>query len=637
MAFTIPTIFSAIDKVTAPVEKMAKSLGLFGQEADTAMARVDRRFSKLSDGATAFAKKSFLVGAAIVAPLALAANEAIKFEDKMADVAKTTGLSGDGLKKYGDELLTMSGSTRTSIDDLIKISEIGGQLGVLPKDLLGFTDAMDKFNVALGSDFSGGVEEAATQVGKIKSLFAETKGLNIADAITKTGSAINGLGSVGAGTSANITDFTLRMGQLPGALRPTLQDTLALGTYLEEAGLKSEVASGGLTKFLLVAGENIGKFANQMRLTTDKAKELLATKPTEFIKTFATSLNGLKPDQLAQLLGKLGIGTQETIKVLGALGSNIGRVGELQNISSDLFEKGTGLLDEYAKKNGTTAAELDKMKNNLQVIGILLGNELLPLISKALKYILPFIKGVISWVKENKALAGTLVTIVALIGGFVLAVSAISGIVAIAAEAVLAWSAITKAYIAVQWALNAAITANPIGLVIVAIAALIALVAIIIVKYDEWGAALNAVLAIFLPGLALIIGLVMTFIRNWDRITEAFKSKGIVAGIMAIGTTLLDVVLMPLQQILEIISKVTGFDWASDAAKGVEQFRRDLGVTMEGDTKQAINPEAERQKNYVELIDKKQQNIAMTINDKTGRATMESDNNIFMPKLTSTQ
>jgi hypothetical protein len=137
--------------------------------------------------------------------------------------------------------------------------------------------------------------------------------------------------------------------------------------------------------------------------------------------------------------------------------------------------------------------------------------------------------------------------------------------------------------------------------------------------------------------LALMIGLVMSFIKNWDRITEAFKSKGIVAGLMAIGTTLLDVVLMPLQQILEIISKVSGFDWAADAAKGVEQFRRDLGVTMEGDTKQAINPEAERQKNYVELIDKKQQNIAMTINDKTGRATMESDNNIFMPKLTSTQ
>jgi TP901 family phage tail tape measure protein len=637
MAFTIPTIFSAIDKVTAPVEKMAKSLGLFGQEADTAMARVDRRFSKLSDGATAFAKKSFIVGAAIVAPLALAANEAVKFEDKMADVAKTTGLSGDGLKKYGNELLTMSASTRTSIDDLIKISEVGGQLGVDNSELLSFTDAMNKFNVALGSDFSGGIEEASSQVGKIKSLFKETQGIKIAEAITRTGSAINELGAIGAGTSANITEFALRMGQLPGALRPSLQDTLALGTFLEESGLDAQVASGGLTRFFLVAGESIGKFGDQMHLTTSQAKNLLATNPTDFVKQFASSLDGLRPDQLATLLGKLGIGTQETIKVLGALGTNIDRVNKLQTVAGESFNAGSSLLDEYNKKNETTAANLEKAKNNMQALAIILGTELLPLISSALTTILPFVKSIISWAKENPKATQTILYLTAAIAAFTFAVSIISGIVALAAEAVLAWSAITKAYTAVQWALNAAMTANPIGLIILGIALLIALVTIIIVKYDEWGAALNGLLAIFMPGLALMIGLVMSFIKNWDRITEAFKSKGIVAGLMAIGTTLLDVVLMPLQQILEIISKVSGFDWAADAAKGVEQFRRDLGVTMEGDTKQAINPEAERQKNYVELIDKKQQNIAMTINDKTGRATMESDNNIFMPKLTSTQ
>ena len=41
-----------------------------------------------------------------------------------------------------------------------------------------------------------------------------------------------------------------------------------------------------------------------------------------------------------------------------------------------------------------------------------------------------------------------------------------------------------------QWAWNAAMTANPIGIVIVAIAALVAIVAVAIKHYNKWGAAL---------------------------------------------------------------------------------------------------------------------------------------------------
>lgn len=48
----------------------------------------------------------------------------------------------------------------------------------------------------------------------------------------------------------------------------------------------------------------------------------------------------------------------------------------------------------------------------------------------------------------------------------------------------------TKAYTAAQWLLNAAITANPIGLLVVAIAALIAMVVVAIKYYDKWGATL---------------------------------------------------------------------------------------------------------------------------------------------------
>lgn len=620
MAFTIPTIFKAIDQLSAPVRRMAAAVQSFGEKTSERFKNID--WKGISDGASEIAKKATIAGLAILAPLGLMANEAMKFEDIMADVGKTTKLSGVNLQKFGQDLLSMSGDTRTSIEDLAKIAEIGGQLGVDQGDLLGFTGAVDKFNVALGKDFSGGVEEAASQVGKIKTLFQDTSSLNIADAITKTGSAINELGAVGAGTSANITEFALRMGQLPTALKPSLTDTLALGTFLEESGLSAEIASGGLTKFFLVAGENIGKFAKQMGISTDSARELLSTKPTEFAKQFAGSLQNMKPDELAKTLGKLGIGTQETIKVLGALGSNIERVTKLQVISNNSFTQGTSLLDEFNKKNETTAAKLQKAQNNLKALAIIVGTELLPVITSILSKFIPIIKWVVTWAKENPILAKTLTFIALGLGVLVTLIGVFSGAIALASEAMLVF--------------NSVMALNPIVWIIAGITALIALITIIILRFNDWGAAINTILGIFLPGLALIISLIMTFKNNWDRIVDAFSSGNILDGLIAIGSTLLDVVLAPLQQILEIISNITGVDWAANAAKGIEDLRRELGVTMDNQS-MVVNPEAERQKNYVELIDKKQQNINMTINDKTGRATMESDNNIFFPRLTSTQ
>jgi hypothetical protein len=134
--FTIPSIFTLIDEVSKPVVVMTKNVAEFA-------SKVARHANAASEVAQKVAITTGIVGASILAPLALAANEAIKFEDTMADVGKTTGLSGADLERYGGSLLDLSGDTRTAIGDLVKISEIGGQLGIAKEDLLGFTGAVD--------------------------------------------------------------------------------------------------------------------------------------------------------------------------------------------------------------------------------------------------------------------------------------------------------------------------------------------------------------------------------------------------------------------------------------------------------------------------------------------------------------
>lgn len=638
MAFVIPSIFEAIDKFTGPLEKMQRKLGQFGEEGDSASARVERRFRKLGDASQKVAKQSAFIGAAIAAPLILAGNEAVKYEDKLSDVAKTTGLQGAELENFSGALLAMSSDTRTSIDDLLKIGEIGGQLGIAKDELIPFTDAVNKFNVAIGADFSGGVEQAVSEIGNIKTLFKETRNIPIADAIQKTGSVINELGAQGSATSANISDFALRLGALPDALKPSATNTLALGAFLEESGINAQIASGGLTNLLLVAGKNVPEFAKQMGIGEKAAADLLSTDPTEFVKKFATSLAGLPADKLAAKLAKLEIGSQETIKVVGALGAGTERLGKLQLISNNAFAEGTSLQDEYNKKNETSAANIAKVQNQFKALAINIGQELLPVLSQVLGVVGPLIKDVSKWAQENpKLFKGIIITTVAL-SALSFAVSAVAGTIAFVSKLMVIWSNISKVFTVVQWALNAAMTANPIGAIIVGVAALVAIVAAAIAYYDEWGAAL-----LFLSGpLGLIINLIQSFRRNWDMITEAFANGGILAGLKAIGVTLLDAVLMPLQQLLGIIAKVTGADWAANAVKNIEQFRAEMGVDVTGNdakaTTPAINTEAAKQDAITSRMEKtEKQKVAIDINDNTGRASFKTDGDMIPISLTSTR
>jgi TP901 family phage tail tape measure protein len=630
-SFIIPSKFTAVDKFSSVVKGMANSLKNFSSNATDYADRLEKKFDKIGASAKNVAINSGIAAAAIAAPLAIAAKEAIEFEDKLADVAKTTGMQGKDLENYGNTVLALAKTTRTSIDDILKIGEIGGSLGIAQKDLPAFTDSINKFNVALGADFQGGVEEASSSIGKIKSLFKETRSLNIAEAINKTGSAINELGAAGNATSANITDFTLRIGALPDAIKPTLQDTQALASLFEEAGITSEIAARGFGDVLLSAGTGIGVFAKQMGMAESEAKKLLETDPTKFSKEFAKSLNGLTATELATKLHDLKIGDAGTIKVLGALSTGTERLGELQGIANKHFSEGVSLSNEYSKKNETTAAKIKKAQNNIQAFTITLGTKLLPIISTLLeKYIIPFIEKITKWVKENPKLTKTILIVAASLSALLFTISTVASIVAVASTAIAGLSAAFTF-------LNAVLFANPIGLIILGIIGLIAVVAIIIKKWDQWGATVS----FFLGPLGMVISLFQSFRKNWDLIVKAFKTEGIISGLKRIGATLLDVLLMPLNQVLELIAKFTGADWASSAAKGIEEFRKKLEVNVDSEPTDdephpEVNPKADEQDAMIQRIEKQQQNVAIDIRDQTGRANVSSDNNFIPIKLTST-
>lgn len=128
---------------------------------------------------------------------------------------------------------------------------------------------------------------------------------------------------------------------------------------------------------------------------------------------------------------------------------------------------------------------------------------------------------------------------------------------------------VVKAWMAVQTVLNAILTANPVGVVVMAIAALVAIVAVCIEKWEEWG----QVVIMLMGPFGWIVSAVVNIKKHWDSIVSAFQSEGIIGGIKRIGAVLLDVVLAPLSKILGYVSNLTGWKWAKNLQQDVEAMR----------------------------------------------------------------
>ncbi len=250
--------------------------------------------------------------------------------------------------------------------NLMKITEIGGRLGIQGKEALkGFTEAIDKAYVALGDSFEGGLEAVTTQLGKLKNLFSETSGMDYPEAINRVGSALNELAANGTSSEQNIAEFATRVGQLPDALKPSAAATLGMGAAFEESGEDARIAASGYSRFMSSAAQNIEAFAYTMNMGVKEAKELLNTHPEEFFIRFSEGMVGLDASQTASIFKDLKLNTLEIQKSVGAAGKNAARFREMMQMSATAMSEATSLTDEFNKKNNNSAAIWEKIWNTI--------------------------------------------------------------------------------------------------------------------------------------------------------------------------------------------------------------------------------------------------------------------------------
>ena len=296
----------------------------------------------------------------------------VDFEENSANIAKTLGVTTERAKELSTELLKID--SRSSVEELQKIATIGGQLGISENDIIGFTTAVDKLNVALGDEFTGGADEITTVIGGLRNVFSDIKTDNVEDDLLGIGNALNALGASGSATAPIVSDFAGRIGGVGIPLGLTTGQVLGLSATLQELQVNSERGGTAVTKILQKMTTNTAEFA---KLAGIPLKEFEQMVNTDLFGAFNKVVDGTKKSgknatELGRILDKLGVDGAGASEVFLKLSSNTELLTKNTKLSTDALKEQDSITAEFNVKNNTLGATIEKLTKEFQkyVIGL---------------------------------------------------------------------------------------------------------------------------------------------------------------------------------------------------------------------------------------------------------------------------
>jgi hypothetical protein len=445
-----------------------------------------------------------------------------------------------------------AGSTASKVEQRFgklggKLDKVGQAAGkVLAGGLVGGAAAMYKFgqqagdlaetqskvNQIFGAEGAAALEKFAGSAAKNLGQSQQTA-LDAASTFGIFGKAAKLSGSDLVGFSTEMTTLASDLASfnntspeqaieaIGAALRGEAEPIRAYGVMLDEAALKAEALSMGLLKPVKdgakIKGYQVAILEGQKKYNDAVAE--FGPKSLEALR--AESNLGTARDRLTKATeGTIPPLTQQQ-KVLAA--------------QSAIMKQTKVAQGDFARTSDGLANKQRILKAQFADFSTELGARALPYMVKAVDIGLKMI----AWVDRNRTTVGALVVGIGSLAAVVYTVSA-----AMRAWAAITkvWMAVTKIAAAVQWALNAAMLANPVGLVILAIAGLVAGLVIAYKKSETFRKIVNGAFhgvqkaakfawdwikqnwPLILAVITGPIGLaVYAVVKNWDRITAGAK------------------------------------------------------------------------------------------------------------------
>ena len=604
---TLATRFTAIDKLTAPVRKMSGAVQGFAKKAEAGVARLDRRLNKLGPSFGQLGKQmiAFAGTALLVSGLSSAVNTVKDYEQANANLASVMGTTVAANILLAKDAERLGEITAKSATEVVGLQESYARLGFAQQEIVNVTEATINGSIAMNAE----LDRTATLTGAMVRTFDSFSSIDAPEILDQMTLATQK-------SALNFEKLETALPIVSGAANAAgipFDNLLALLGKLSDAGIDASSSSTALRNIFLDSAKK-GHTYSQVLENIKGSQDQLTAANDEFGKRGAVSASILARNidetaKLTKILASAAKGQEMSGVAADTAGKQMDTTTGALTLLSSKYE---GLLLSINKGTGAMSGfrtVIEFVANNLTTIAVVIG----VLVGGFLALKLAVLASQLALFGYNVVLGVT---------------GALSGTASIAIGAntiaLNAYKFATIAATAMNHLFNAS---NPIGWIILAVS----VIALIVTKFDSWGAAISMLLG----PIGFLIGFIVSLHKNWQMVTDAFTNGGILGGIKAIGKVMLDALLYPVQQLLEMVDKIPGIDIAGDFAKDIQKFRMSLGVETAGsignepqeEYKPAplINNEANKQNQFREIFEKTlNSTVDLNINDPNNRTSIET-------------
>tara|TARA_R110002096_G_scaffold5633_1_gene26135 strand:- start:549 stop:3860 length:3312 start_codon:yes stop_codon:yes gene_type:complete len=310
----------------ASTGKAAKAQSNFGKKLGTAAGTIARYA-----GAAALLNVGLKVFRALTTD---AIKEAAKFQKQMANLSAVAGVSGDEMKKLGEEALRVAGSTKFTADEIVKLQTELSKLGFTADEVVKSTLPIAFAAQALGSP----LESTAALVGKVRNQFGllVEQTTEIADVLV-TSINESALSFESFGTAMQY------VGPIATSLGLSLQQTAGAMAVLADSGFTASRVGTGLRGILTEIGKTSGD--------AEKSLQKLAEQ-------------NINLAEAAELVGKRNAAQLITL---------LKNLDAIEESSTKYYQQGRA-VESAAKQIDTYSGQLDILTSNFKEFQIEIGN-----------------------------------------------------------------------------------------------------------------------------------------------------------------------------------------------------------------------------------------------------------------------
>lgn len=363
----------------------------------------------ISDMGDQFSKKGseqLRRGAATGAALAIPVKFYMDVEESQADLRKILGKEAE---KYYDDLAELSKNGPLS---QIEINEIAGSLaqsGIKGEDIVAYSDMAGKMKVA----FDISTDEAGTFLAKTKEQLNLSK-----DELFSYMDTLNMLSNNYSVTAAQLADVSARTGGFAKSINLSKESNMAFATSLISTGVTAEQTSTVLGKLYseLSQGANTkNKAAALEQLGFDPRtinKEMAENAEGTILKVLEKIKNSNVADKSALISDIFG-SDKSVINGLSVLSENLDGVKEKLDKAKQAVSENEKVNGEYEDRLNTLTNQLKIFRNNAFNALADIGKSIAPELKETLNTLKEFAGKVANFIKENPKLVAFIVKMVA--------------------------------------------------------------------------------------------------------------------------------------------------------------------------------------------------------------------------------